>query len=383
VRSAKFGVTKSWIFRFVSPVTGKTRWMGLGGLADGIGQADARGLALAARKLVKLGKDPIDERDRERAAARLEQAKQLTFAECADAYIAKQASSWTNAKHKHQWCVSIDLAKKAFGDQLVGEIDKAIIVKFLRPIWTRTPESASRLRNRIEKVIDWAIAADAREGPNPARWGGNLEHLFAPVQSGAHFKALPFEEVPGFVEKLCEHDTVAGRAFELLILTAARTAEVVGATWEEFDLKARVWTIPGNRMKAGCEHSVPLSDRAVEILNGLYTDGSGRVFIGTKLGVPLGSSSLRKQLHDKMGRKDITVHGLRSSFRDWAGECTEFENETIEFALAHGIPDRAKAAYRRYRSLGKRRKLMELWAAYCDGRKIEDENVSPMIRAAR
>jgi integrase len=384
VRSAKFGVTRSWIFRFVSPVTRKKRWMALGGLADGIGQADARDLALAARRLVKLGKDPIDERERERAAARLERAKQLTFAECADAYIAKQASEWTNAKHARQWRASIDLANEAFGDQPVGEIDKTIIGKFLAPIWKRTPESASRLRNRIEKVLDWAVAAGARaEGPNPARWGGNLEHLFTPVQSGAHFAALPFDEVPVFVAELREHDTVAALALELLILTAARTAEVVGATWEEIDFKAKVWTIPGHRMKAGRAHSVPLSDRAVEILEGLRTDGSGAVFIGTKLGVPLGSSSLLKQLH-AMGRQDLTVHGLRSSFCDWAGDCTDFEEETIEFALSHGIPDQAaKKAYRRYTALSKRRALMDLWAAYCDGQKIEGATVTPMIRAAR
>jgi integrase len=359
--------------------------MGLGP-ADAIRLADARNLALAARRLVKLDLDPIDEREKARAAARAEQAKldaRMTFMECTAAYISKESPTWTNAKHAKQWRASIALANDAFGDRPVGEVDKAAIVKLLRPIWTRTPASASRLRNRIEKVLGWAIAADAREDKNnPARWAGNLEHLFPAVQAGAHHAALPFDQMPEFVAELRGHESVAARALELLILTAARTAEITGARWDEIDPKAKTWVIRGNRMKAGHEHSIPLSDRAVEILNGLRTDGSGTVFAGTKINSPIGSSALLKQIH-AMGRKDITAHGMRSSFRDWAGECTTVENETIEFALAHGIPNQTQAAYRRYRSLEKRRKLMDLWADYCDGQKIEGAVTSLADRRKR
>jgi integrase len=366
-RDAAHGVTRSWIIRYVSPTTGRTRWMGLGSLADGIGQAEARELAMDARRLVKLGIDPIDERERKRKAARLERAKQLTFAQAADAYVQKQSGSWTNEKHRRQWRASIDRANRSFGDQPVEKIDKAVVVDFLRPIWKRTPASASRLRNRVEQILDWAIAADAREGPNPARWAGNLEHLFPAVKPGEHFAALPFDQVPGFMLQLRKQETTAARALEFLVLTAARSAEVTGATWDEVDFKARTWVVPGSRMKAGREHSVPLSDGAVEILKGLNPEGSGPIFAGIKANTPIGPSAMLKVLHS-MGRKGVTTHGMRSSFRDWAGELTDAEHETVEFALAHHIPDQAAAAYRRYRSLAKRRGLMEAWADYVDGK---------------
>jgi integrase len=245
-----------------------------------------------------------------------------------------------------------------------------MVIKFLTPIWRKTPETGSRIRGRVEKVFDWAKVHRFRDGENPARWQGHLEHVFASAKGG-NFAAMPFAEVPSFMARLRERDSASAKALQLLILTAARSGEVRLATWDEMiDLDKALWTVPGERMKAGKEHVVPLSDQAVTLLNAPPRIGE-YIFPGAVEGKPLSDMALMQLLRG-MDANGYKVHGFRSAFRDWAGEETDFDNETIEFALAHGIPDSTKAAYRRYRSLNKRRLLMQSWANYCEGAELAD-----------
>ena len=371
----KHGVSRSWVYRFTSPVTKRVRWMGLGS-CDVIPLIEARSLAKAARRLVTLGADPIEHRKAtvaaERQAYLYEQASKMTFAACAEAYLAEHLDSFRNAKHQWQYKETLERASKAFGDLNVGAIDAPMVIKFLQPIWHKTPETGSRIRGRVEKVLDWAKVHQFRDGENPARWQGHLEHVFASAKGG-NYAAMPFTELPGFMARLRERDSVSARALELLILTAARSGEIRGATWQEVDLDKALWTIPGERMKAGKEHVVPLSKPALALLKALPRIGD-YVFPGAVEGKQLSDMALMQLLRG-MDANGYKVHGFRSAFRDWAGEKTDFENETIEFALAHSIPDSTKAAYRRYRSLEKRALLMQAWANYCDGAELAD-NVS-------
>jgi integrase len=349
--------------------------MGLGP-CDVIPLAEARSLAKVARRLVTLKADPIDyRREVERAEAEaelLKEARGMTFRACADAYAAEHLETFRNAKHRWQWQRSLDLASKHFGDLNVGEIDTPMVIKFLTPLWRETAETAMRTRGRIEKVLDWAKVHQFRDGANPARWRGHLEHIFATAQGG-NYAAMPFTEVPAFMVRLRERESVSAKALELLILTAARSGEIRNATWSEIDLAKHLWTIPADRMKAGKEHTVPLSKAAVALLKALSRVGD-YIFPGAIEGKPLSDMALMQQLRglDANGYK---VHAFRSSFRDWAGDETNFDRETIEHALAHQLPDETEAAYRRGTALKKHRPLMEAWSNYCDGLAVEAGNV--------
>ena len=363
--------SKSWLFRY--RVNGKLRHHGLGP-ANTVSLAEARDKALACRKLRLDGIDPIEAKQQQRAAAQLSAAKALTFAECATAYIEAHRSGWRNPKHAGQWSATLaTCAYPAFGDLPVAAIDIALVMKAIDPIWRTKSETAKRVRGRIETVLDWAKVRGCRTGENPARWRGNLEHLLpAPskVANVVHHAALPYAELPAFWTRLAEQAGTGAQALRLAILTAARTGEIIGATWDEIDLDQAVWTIPADRMKAGNEHRVPLSPPAVAILLDMRTLRAGDfVFPGAKAGKPLSNMALLMALR-RMGRGDLTAHGFRSTFRDWAAECTDAPREVAEAALAHTLADKVEAAYRRSDLFEKRRGLMEAWAGYCCAKSV-------------
>lgn len=379
-RDPAHGVTRSWVYRFTSPLNRRVRWMGLGS-CDVIPLADARDLARAARKLVTYGADPIEHRratqEAERQAYLKERASKMTFRECVDGYLDGRLDAFKNAKHRWQWRETLDRASAAFGDLHVAEIDTPVIVRFLEPIWRKTPETAARIRGRIEKVLAWATTHQFRSGPNPAAWRGHLDTVFV-ASKGGNFEAMPFHEVPAFMAGLIERDSISARALEFAILTAARSGEVRGATWSEINLDKAQWTISAERMKAGREHTVPLSKRAVALLKALpRIEGQDYVFPGAVAGRPLSDMALMALLRG-MDANGYKVHGFRSSFRDWAGDTTEFDREVIEHALAHKLPDRVEAAYRRTTALEKRRILMQAWADHCAGIAKDTANVVPM-----
>jgi integrase len=343
--------------------------MGLGPLHT-LGLAEARKRANECRKLRLDGHDPIEDRKAGRLKAKLDAARALTFQQCAEAYIASHRPSWKNDKHAAQWPSTLaTYAYPVFGNLPVQTIDVGLVLKALEPIWHTKTETATRLRQRIEAVLDWATAREHRQGDNPARWRGHLDKLLPPrakVQRVLHHAALPYVEVGGFVAKLREQEGMAAAALEFLILTATRTGEVIGATWDEIDLGAAVWTIPPDRMKAGKEHRVPLAKPALAILKPLKKADLGPfVFPGGKPGKPLSNMALLALL-ERMDRSDLTVHGFRSTFRDWAAERTNFPREVAEQALAHSLRDKVEAAYRRGDLFEKRRLLMDSWAKFCD-----------------
>lgn len=360
------GGTKSWLFRFMKD--GRARKMGLGPVHT-VTLAMAREKATEARRLLLEGIDPIEARNETRQAARLDAAKALTFRECAEKYIAAHSTGWKNAKHAAQWASTLETyAYPHFGNLPVASIDVGLVLKALEPIWNIKTETASRVRGRIESVLDWATARKYRTGENPARWRGHLDHLLPARRDVAkvkHHAALPYADVGSFVATIREMEGVTARALEFAILTAARTNEVVKARWQEVDLDARMWVIPAGRMKAGREHRVPLSDRAIEILVSLPREkGSDFVFIGDKHGKPISNMAMLMMLR-RMKRDDLTVHGFRSTFRDWAAEQTMYPNEMVEMALAHAVSDKTEAAYRRGDMLEKRRCLMHDWSVFC------------------
>jgi integrase len=356
----------SWIFRYERG--GKQRYLGLGS-AELVSLAEARDKALAARKLLLNGVDPIEANMAARASAALEAAMGMTFKSCAEAYIDTHKAGWRNAKHADQWGSTLKAyAYPIFGELPVSSIDVGLVMKALEPIWTAKTETASRVRGRIEAVLDWATVRGYRQGNNPARWRGHLDSLLprrAKVQRVEHHAALPYAEMGVFMEALRQQEGVSALALEFLILTATRTSETIGATWGEFDLDAATWTVPAERIKAGKEHRVPLSPAALLIVKRLAQSNAGEfVFPGGKRGRPLSNMALLKLL-ERMGRADLTVHGFRSSFRDWAAERTNFPREVAEMALAHAVSDKVEAAYRRGDLFQKRRQLMEGWAKFC------------------
>lgn len=357
--------SKSWIFRF--KLGGRTRYMGLGSLRT-ISLAKAREVASNCRELRLRGIDPIAERQGVRAAARLDAAKTMTFDECRDAYIAAHQAGWRNAKHRSQWVNTLDTyVSPVFGKLAVQAIDVALVTQVLEPIWSTKPETASRLRGRIERVLDWAKARGFRAGENPARWRGHLDQLLparSKVRNVRHHAALPFGELPPFMIALRERAGVAARALEFAILTAARTGEVIGATWGEIDLATLTWTVPAIRMKGHREHRIPLSDRAVALLEEMHRTRSNAFIFSRHGDMPLSNMALLMMLR-RMGRSDVTAHGFRSSFRTWAAECTSFPREVVEAALAHVIGNKVEAAYQRGDLLDKRRELMAKWGDYC------------------
>jgi len=360
------GGTRSWVLRF--RWQGGRREMGLGSLAD-VPLAEARRKAVEARVAIAGGVDPIAARDASRAAASVERAKAVTFKDAAGRYIEAHTSSWRNAKHGAQWTATLEAyAYPTIGKLPVSAVDVGHMTKVLEPIWSKKPETARRLRGRIEAVLDWAIARGYRKGDNPARWRGHLENLlpeYKRVAKTRHHPALPYTAVGAFVAELRKQEGTAARALEFLILTASRTAETIGARWSEIDLDKAEWRIPGDRIKAGKEHRVPLSPRAVAIVREMAEATIGEfVFPGGKAKKPLSNGAFLALL-ERMGRGDITAHGFRSTFRDWAAERTNYPRDVAEMALAHAIGDKVEAAYRRGDLFEKRRAMMVSWEKFC------------------
>jgi integrase len=355
---------KSWLFLYRKD--GRLREMGLGGLAK-VSLATARDMASDARKTLALGLDPIAEKRRRQHEHIQEQARAKTFGDFADEYIAEHEKGWRNAKHRQQWRNTLKTHAAPLRTKTLDAITTEDVLRVLRPIWTDKAETASRLRGRIEQILDAAKARNLRSGDNPAEWKGNLKHLLAKRDKSSrdHHSALPHEEVPAFIRSLRQQEGVGPLALEFAILTAARTSETLGAKWSEIDLEKKVWTIPKERMKASEEHDVPLSSRALEILAVAAKVRTGEyVFPGRNSKRPL-SSMVFLMLLRRAGRGDLTAHGFRSSFRDWAGDKTTFPREVAEMALAHAVGDKTERAYRREKARDKRRKLMDAWAAYC------------------
>jgi len=362
---------KSWLFRYM--LNGKSREMGLGPTRT-IGLAEARARAAEARKILLDGNDPIDHRRRSRLQAARQAALETTFQAAAEAYIADRKSSWSSEKHGKQW--SATLARyvyPTFGKSPVGEIGLNQVIKVLKPIWEDKPETASRVRQRIEAVLDYATTKGWRAGDNPARWLGNLENIFpkkGKIIQVRHHKALPWAKLPSFLKDLSGQDGLAAKALLLTILTASRTGESICAQWGEFDFEDKVWTIPAIRMKARKDHRIPLSDPAIRLLKAIRPankDGcpsSIFVFPGYKKDSGLSNMALLEVLR-RMGRTDITTHGFRSTFRVWAAEQTDFSSEVVEAALAHAVSNKVVSAYMRTDFFDRRRTLMDDWAAYC------------------
>jgi integrase len=361
-------ITKSWIFRYT--LAGKQREMGLGALHT-VTLSEARAKAKSCRTLLLAGQDPLDARKATQLVEALERAKMITFDQCAAAYIAAHRGSWKNAKHAAQWESTLaTYAGPIIGALPVAAVDTALVVKVLSPIWQEKTETATRLRGRIESVLDWATVSKYRIGENPARWRGHLDNLLADpnkVSKVEHHPALPWQELGDFIAELQTREGVAARAVEFAILTATRSGEVRGATWGEIDMEAAVWTIPAERMKAGREHRVPLSSGAMGLL-GRAPRREGIIFPGRGVDTSLSDMSLTAVLR-RMGRTEITIHGFRSTFRDWCSESVgnSFPREICEHALAHSLPDKVEAAYRRGDLLDKRKVLMQTWAEYCAG----------------
>ena len=345
---------RSWVLRY--QVKGRRRDLGLGAYPD-VTLAMARDRVIEARRLIAEGEDPI---------AKKHQAKPKTFKDSALELIESKRPGWKNAKHAAQWATTLETyVFPKVGLLQVAKIETADVMGVLKPIWTQKPETASRVRQRIEAVIDYASALGARSGDNPARWRGHLDHLLpkpTKVRAVRHHLALPHSEIVDFMDELETREGVAARALDFTILTAARSGETRGATWAEIDYVARVWIIPASRMKAGKEHRVPLS-KAAHALLGEKRDDAKLIFESqAKPGRPISDMSMTAVLR-RMGRDDITVHGFRSTFRDWAGETTSFPREVIEAALSHGIKNKAEAAYARSDLFDKRRDLMDAWAS--------------------
>jgi integrase len=367
---------KSWVFRFRD--NGKQREMGLGSI-------DTFNLAEARQRVAKLrqqlfdyrtgdGLDPITARRQAQLAAKRESEIARTFRQCADEYIAGR--KWKNVKHAKQWPATLaTYAYPKLGDQPVQSIDTPLVLAVLKPIWNTKPETASRVRQRIEAVLGYATVHGYRSSDNPARWRNHLDKVLqqkTEVRKVEHHAALPYREIGEFMAALRQQPGVAARALEFAILTAARTGEVLRARWGEFNLAERVWIVPAERVKAGKEHRVPLSDASLAVL-GPAPGGAPRaasdgfVFPGARAGSPLSNMALLMTLR-RMGRGDLTAHGFRSTFRDWAAERTTFPSEVAEMALAHAVGDKVEAAYRRGDMFEKRRQLADAWARYCERR---------------
>lgn len=369
--------SKSWLFRFV--LSGKERQMGLGPFHT-VTLAEARAAAVECRKLLLAKIDPIEARNAKRAGEALNAAKSISFNECATAYIDAHRAGWKNGKHAGQWTNTIETyCGPVFGALPVQGVDTGLVLKALEPIWTAKHETATRLRGRIESVLDWATSRGYRTGDNPARWRGHIDNLLPAISKRRrvkHHPALPYDQMGAFITSLRKQDGTAARLLELLILTATRTGEAIGAKRSEFDLGAAMWTIPAERMKADKEHRVPLSPRAVEIVREIEKIHKGEfVFPGAKQGKPLSAWAMLKLL-ERMKRDDITIHGFRSTFRDWASERTSYPPQVCEMALAHAVGDQVEAAYRRGDLFEKRARLMAEWAKHCNNPKRSGEVVS-------
>ena len=356
--------SRSWILRYADGK--KRREMGLGSY-PGMGLGDARRRANEEREKLDKGIDPILDRRIARSALKMKRLAAITFEKAALAYMDEQESSWRNPKHAQQWRNSLEsYAYPVIGSLLVADVNQNNVLTVLEPIWKTKTETASRLRGRIEQVLDWATVRGYREGLNPARWRGHLDKpLPSPKKIAAveHHAALPYSETGAFMAVLRTQSGMGARALEFGILTAARSGEVRGATWAEIDLPARRWIIPKDRMKANREHRVPLSDAVVEILAALPKLADSEFIFWSPRGGQLSDMALTAVLR----RMEVNAvpHGFRSTFRDWAAECTNYPNEVAEMALAHAVGDKVEAAYRRGDMLEKRALMMSDWAAFC------------------
>lgn len=368
-------LNRSWLLRYATggvkiSAAGKPRrverQMGLGSYPVVSLQA-AREKAREALRLIASGHDPIEARRASKAAAAVAIAKAVTFKDCAEKYIRAHETGWRNDKHRAQWWSTLETyVYPLIGPLPVTSIDTSLVLKVLEPIWAAKPETASRLRGRVEAVLDWAKARGYREGENPARWRGHLDKLLPPrakVRRVEHHAALPYSDVSQFMRSLREREGTAARALEFAILTAARTGEVIGGTWEEINLDDQLWIVPGPRMKGGREHRVPLSEAALAILK-MQAERRENDFVFPGSSAKALSNMALLMLLRRMG-VNVTAHGFRSTFRDWAGDCTHFPREVIEAALAHSVESKVEAAYRRSDALEKRRELMAAWAEFC------------------
>jgi integrase len=375
--------SRSWIYRFKQ--NSRARDMGLGSLTT-VSLATAREMAAECRRKRLAGIDPIEHRQTDRREAQLAAARSMTFDQCRDAFIEAHRAAWRNAKHRGQWTASLaTYVTPVLGPLLIQSVDVGLVMKALEPIWSTKPETAARVRGRIERVLDWAKVRGFRQGENPARWRGHLDALLPAhrsVRKVKHHAALPYSEIGTFMAALKTRAAVAARALEFTILTAARTGEVLGARWEEIDFQGKMWVVPPSRMKSGREHRVPLSRAAVSVLKEMQArHQDALVFPGDRHGKPLSNMAMLMILR-RMDRADLTAHGFRSTFRDWAAECTNFPREVAEAALAHLVGDKVEAAYRRGDLFEKRRRLMDAWAAYCQATCNNDGRVVPLKRSA-
>ncbi|MEI7668575.1 MAG: integrase arm-type DNA-binding domain-containing protein [Pseudomonadota bacterium] len=368
--------SKSWLFRYM--LAGKSREMGLGSVTD-LSLSVAREKAAEYRKLVNEGIDPINNRKQDNAKKRLEEAKIITFKECGEKYIAAHSPTWRNAKHAWQWQNSLEkFVYSVFGDISVQDIDTNLVMKALEPIWKTKTETATRVRGRIEVILDWAKVREYRTGENPARWRGHLENLLprpSKFQKIEHQPSLSYQKIGDFMQSLKKQEGMAALALQFTILTAARTSETICATWQEIDLQKKVWIVPANHTKAGREHRVPLSETAIAILHEAKKQNellgyqsknadSDFIFSGFKQGKHLSNTAMLMLLR-RMKSDDITVHGFRSSFRNWAAEQTNYPREIAEAALSHTSGDKVEIAYLRSDFFEKRRQMMDAWSRYC------------------
>ena len=369
---------KTWIFRY--QIAGRRREMGIGPLSA-YSLADARERAAAARRLVIEGADPIEQRAQQEAAIALTAARAMTFRECAEAFIDTNRARWSNAKHAAQWTATLETyAYPVIGDLPIAGIDTTLVLKVVEPIWRTKTETASRVRGRIEAVLDYAKVRGYRDGDNPARWKGHL-HMILPAKGAVapveHHASIAYADMPAFWPRLQVQDGLGARALELCILTACRSGEVLGARWDEVDIDRQIWTIPAERMKAGAEHRVPLTEPAVALLLKMASIRRGDFVFEGQSNRPLSNMAMAMVLR-RMGI-DATPHGFRSTFRTWTAECTLAPHEVAEAALAHTIGDRVVAAYQRGDLFEKRRKLMEGWALFCTT-PTATGNVVPLAR---
>ena len=369
--------SRSWILRIT--MAGGRRDIGLGSY-PGVTLSTARKLANEHRDKIAQGSDPIAERQARAETTRRAKMSARTFRECAEAYITAHESEWKNAKHASQWTSTLaTYAYPVLGSKAVSEIDTGHVLAAVEPLWTTKTETASRVRGRIEKVLGWATFKGFRQGDNPARWKDHLDHhlpLRSDVRKVKHHASLPYAELAKFLGELRQRSGTSARALEFAILCASRSGEVREATWEEFDLCRRRWTIPAGRMKADREHVVPLSDASIAILREQQTAPKSKSHVGPSyvFAAPRGgpfSDAVFRALFERMGRIGLTQHGFRSTFREWAGEVSKHPREVVEHALAHQLADKAEAAYQRVSLLPKRVELMNDWAAFCST-KLED-----------
>lgn len=375
---------RSWVYRFM--LKGRSRDVGLGAAGPGgISLSAARDSASALRVKVKAGIDPLEERDRAVAEAlAAEQAAiiaGITFKAVAETYITANEGGWRNEKHRQQWRSTLaTYVYPIIGELPVAEVTTAHVLQILEPIWQDKAETASRVRGRVETILDMAKARGYREGENPARWRGHIAQILParPRLQRGHHKAMSYAELPAFMGKLREREAVAALALEFTVLTAARTGEVIAATWNEVDLEGAVWTVPADRMKAGKEHRVPLSPRALAILTATKTYGQAYLFLAARGGK---LSSMAMSMLLRRMKVDATVHGFRSTFRDWAAECTGYAHEVAEMALAHTIDSKVERAYRRGDLFDKRSRLMADWATYCATDGEAGGKVTPIRKA--